>query len=206
MRTARVTEGHGPNFTTEEIEMLADLEIELVENSLAQRHRSWVAVYPRNTGDADQIAFATLKALVHHPDLFAEALYRRECDDLLDVAEAVARVRTIAREMDNDEALPELTRMRDSSQPEWLRTLAGRELSRRGAIPKVARIDIAEDDRAVCDASSVDEDHFQGCVAVNFPSSGCLACAFTSGCRDARGMMCTPSERKDSRRIVWVTP
>lgn len=137
--------------------MLADLEIELVENSLAQRHRSWVAVYPRNTGDADQIAFATLKALVHHPDLFAEALYRRECDDLLDVAEAVARVRTIAREMDNDEALPELTRMRDSSQPEWLRTLAGRELSRRGAMPKVARIDIAEDDRAVCDASSVDE-------------------------------------------------
>lgn len=113
--------------------MLTDLEIPLVENSLASRARGWVAVYPRNTGDAGQIAFVTLKALVHHPDLFAEALYRHECDDLLDVAEAVARIRTISREMDNDEALPELTRMRDPRQPEWLRTLAGREMARRGA-------------------------------------------------------------------------
>jgi len=135
--------------------MLADLEIELVENSLAQRHRSWVAVYPRNTGDADQIAFVTLKALVHHPDLFAEALSHPDCDDLIDVAEAVARIRAISREMDNDEALPELTKMRDSRQPEWLRTLAGRELSRRGAKVTTPLIDIAEDDRAVCDASEV---------------------------------------------------
>lgn len=129
--------------------MLADLEIELVENSLAQRHRSWVAVYPRNTGDADQIAFVTLKALVHHPDLFAEALYRHECDDLLDVAEAVARIRTISREMDDDEALPELLRMRDPRQPEWLRTLAGREMARRGGALR--------DQIAVHDASSVDD-------------------------------------------------
>ena len=93
------------------------------------------------------------------------------------------------------EAIAILTKLRDSRQPEAIRSRAGNLL-----------IDIAEDDRAVCDASSVDEDHFQGCVAVNFPPSGCLACAFTSGCRDARGMMCTPSERKDSRRIVWVTP
>jgi len=127
--------------------MLADLEIELVENSLAQRHRSWVAVYPRNTGDADQIAFATLKALVHHLDLFAEALYHDDCFDLLAVAEAVARIRAISREMDNEEALPELTKMRDSRQPEWLRTLAGRELSRRGGSLR--------DQVAVCDASEV---------------------------------------------------
>ena len=93
------------------------------------------------------------------------------------------------------EAIAILTKLCDPRQPEAIRTRAGNLL-----------IDIAEDDRAVCDASSVDEDHFQGCVAVNFPPSGCLACAFTSGCRDARGMMCTPSERKDSRRIVWVTP
>ena len=93
------------------------------------------------------------------------------------------------------EAIAILTKLRDSRQPEAIRTRAGNLL-----------IDIAEDDRAVCDASSVDEDHFQGCVAVNFPPSGCLACAFTSGCRDAKGMMCTPSERKDSRRIVWQQP
>lgn len=135
--------------------MLAELEIELVENSLAQRHRSWVSVYPRNTGDADQITFATLKALVAHPDLFAQALAHHNCDELVTVAEAVARIRTISREMDNDEALPELTKMRDSRQPEWLRTLAGRELSRRGANVTASRADLAEDDRAVCDASSV---------------------------------------------------
>lgn len=94
-----------------------------------------------------------------------------------------------------DQAIAILTKLRDSSQPEAIRSRAGNLLR-----------DIAEDDRAVCDASSVDEDHFQGCVAVNFPPSGCCACAFTGGCRDAKGMMCTPSERKDSRRIVWQQP
>lgn len=128
--------------------MLTDLEIPLVPNMLAERSSGWVAVYPRNTGDADQIAFATLKALVAHPDLFAEALYRHECDELLDVAEAVARVRTISREMDDDEALPELTKMRDPRQPEWLRTLAGREMARRGGSLR--------DQIAVHDASTVD--------------------------------------------------
>ena len=113
--------------------MLADLEIELIENSLAQRTRGWVAVYPRNTGDAEAIAIATIRALVAHPDLFAAALSHHDCDELVDVSVAVARIRTISREMDNDEALPELIRMRDSSQPEWLRTLAGREMARRGA-------------------------------------------------------------------------
>lgn len=222
--------------------MLTDLEIPLVPNMLAERSSGWVAVYPRNTGDADQIAFATLKALVAHPDLFAEALYRHECDELLDVAEAVARVRTISREMDDDEALPELTKMRDPRQPEWLRTLAGREMARRGgalrdqiAVHDASSVDepwkggdplpvgyefpkchscgcgiwpdgTGHHSAACVDASSVDEDHFQGHVAVNFPPSGCLACAFTHGCRDAKGMMCTPSERKDSRRIVWQRP
>lgn len=112
---------------------MTDLEIPLVENSLASRARGWVAVYPRNTGDAEAIALATIRALVAHPDLFAQALAHHDCDELLDVAEAVARIRTISREMDNDEALPELTKMCDPRQPEWLRTLAGREMARRGS-------------------------------------------------------------------------
>lgn len=111
---------------------MTDLEIPLVPNMLAERSSGWVETYARNTGDADQIAFVTLKALVRHPDLFAQALAHHDCDDLVTVAESVARIRTISREMDDDEALPELTRMRDSSQPEWLRTLAGREMARRG--------------------------------------------------------------------------
>ena len=118
------------------------------------------------------------------------------CPDLCRLASAVHALHLAeSDETPVDQAIAILTKLRDSRQPEAIRTRAGNLL-----------IDIAEDDRAVCDASSVDEDHFQGCVAVNFPPSGCLACAFTSGCRDARGMMCTPSERKDSRRIVWVTP
>ena len=44
------------------------------------------------------------------------------------------------------EAIAILTRLRDSRQPEAIRTRAGNLL-----------IDIAEDDRAVCDASSVDD-------------------------------------------------
>ena len=44
------------------------------------------------------------------------------------------------------EAIAILTKLRDSRQPEAIRTRAGNLL-----------IDIAEDDRAVCDASSVDE-------------------------------------------------
>lgn len=89
------------------------------------------AVYECNTGEAAHMALVTLRALLSHPDLFAQALSHHDCDELIDVAEAVVHVRKISREMDNDEALPLLTQMRLSDKPEWMRALAGRELVRR---------------------------------------------------------------------------
>lgn len=139
---------------------------------------------------------AILEGLQNFRDIPAMVRALHFCPEFCQLAAAVHGLHLAeSDETPTTEAIAILTKLRDSRQPEAIRTRAGNLL-----------IDIAEDDRAVCDASSVDEDHFQGCVAVNFPPSGCLACAFTSGCRDAKGMMCTPSERKDSRRIVWVTP
>lgn len=41
-------------------------------------------------------------------------------------------------------------------------------------------------------------------TAVNFPPSGCIECELKYSCSDGTGMYCTPKERRDSRRIVWI--
>ena len=41
-------------------------------------------------------------------------------------------------------------------------------------------------------------------VAADFPPCGCVACELKTHCTNGEGMRCTPKERLDSRRIVWV--
>ena len=43
-------------------------------------------------------------------------------------------------------------------------------------------------------------------VAARFPPCGCIACELKHGCHGGDGKFCTPRERKESRRIVWVVP
>ncbi len=131
---------------------MPELSIKLVEHRLHESYGVWSTVY--ESAEAAEIIRATFLAADAYKDILAvlDALY--DCPDLCKLAAAVADIRVI-EQMDNDEALPVLTQMRDSSRPEWLRTLAGRELSRRCAKVTTPRIDIAEGDRAVCEASEV---------------------------------------------------
>lgn len=109
---------------------MPDLEIPLTEHRLAERYGEWKTVYVANTGEAATILRDTfLAAQAHDIPTVLDALYA--CPDLCRLAAAVADIHAIET-MDNDEAMPVLVQMCGSDRPEWLRTMAGRELSRRG--------------------------------------------------------------------------
>jgi hypothetical protein len=129
---------------------MTDLRIRITEHRLAERYGEWETVYAGNTGEAATILRDTLRAAqVYDIPTVLDALYA--CPDLCRLAAAVANIQTIET-LGDDEALPVLIQMRGSEKPEWLRTLACRELSRRGYL---LLGDIAEGDRAACDASEV---------------------------------------------------
>lgn len=171
---------------------MRDLQIESVDHL----QRGSVNIYAANCGEDRRIIAESLYAFEKYDAVETMVAELHDRPEFCQLAAAVHGLHLAESDATpTAEAIAILTKLRDSRQPEAIRTRAGNLL-----------IAIAEDDRAVCDASSVDENRFQGHVAVNFPPSGCVACAFMSGCRDAKGMMCTPSERKDSRRIVWQLP
>lgn len=107
-----------------------DLEIPLTENRLVGRFGEWKTVYSANTGEAATILRDTFRAAeAYDIDAVLDALCG--CSELCQMAAAVADIKTI-EQMDNEEALSVLIRMRGSDRPEWSRILAGREMVRRG--------------------------------------------------------------------------
>jgi len=90
---------------------------------------------------------AILEGLQSFRDIPAMVRALHFCPEFCQLAAAVHGLHLAeSDETPTTEAIAILTKLRDSRQPEAIRTRAGNLL-----------IDIAEDDRAVCDASSVDE-------------------------------------------------
>lgn len=119
---------------------MQDLRIESIDHL----QRGSVNIYAANCGEDRRIIAESLYAFERHDieTMVAELHDRPEFCQLaaavhgLHLAESGATPTT--------EAIAILTKLRDPRQPEAIRTKAGNLL-----------IDIAEDDRAVCDASSV---------------------------------------------------
>ena len=80
----------------------------------------------------------------------------------------------------------------------WAEVCAAKVVNRDLPAPDVVTVPREDDRFQLGDGSYL--------VAINFPPSGCVECELKSGCSDGKGMRCTPRERSDSRRIVWVHP
>ena len=90
---------------------------------------------------------AILEGLQSFRDIPAMVRALHSCPEFCQLAAAVHGLHLAESDATPvDEAIAILTKLRDSRQPEAIRTRAGNLL-----------IDIAEDDRAVCDASSMDD-------------------------------------------------
>lgn len=99
-----------------------------------------------NIKDALDAMLEEMQGFAHHnPKTMVDALHF--CPEFCQLAAAVHGLHLAeSDETPTTEAIGILTRLRDSRQPGAIRTRAGNLL-----------IDIAEDDHAVCDASSVDD-------------------------------------------------